>query len=137
MEGFMTKESLLKYRTAQVGIVEDAKECAAAAWTQESKNIRLETVELEVKMLNVLEDLLEDHRRLDLLLTDMGFKLKEFNPDGASRKVKAIDIGGNEKTFNYEFTKDTLRISSEFGRLIQERNLWSNTFNKNEVCSND
>lgn len=128
-KGYMTKESLLKWRHAQEGIIEDAKECVEKAWSEESKKIRQETVKLEIEMMGLLDGLLEDYRRLNLLLEDMGFKLIEFNPDGISRRVKCMDIGGSERVFLYEYTKDTLRIKSEFGRLILERNLWSDTFN--------
>jgi hypothetical protein len=128
MNGYILKDALLKYRASQEQIIKDAKEYAASAGTEESKNIRLETVELEVEMLNILKVLLKDYQQLELLIEDMNLKLIKFNPDALARKVICMDIGGSEHTFNYEFTKDTLRIKSEFGRLIQERYLWSDTF---------
>jgi hypothetical protein len=135
MKGYMNKEALLKWKSTQEGIIRDTKECLEAAWTEESKKIRLETLELEAEMLKLLDGLLEDYRRLDLLLEDMGLKMSEFNPDGVVRKVKCIDAGGNEMVFNYEFASETLKIKSEFGRVIQERFLWSDTFKKGDEVS--
>lgn len=68
----------------------------------------------------------DEYKKISLLLDEIGFTLKKYDSD--TKVIECLDAGVNQKTFIAEFTPDILKIKNQFGKVIIERFLWSETF---------